>query len=191
MIKQLGFYIIAGRCVQCYACEVACKEMNNVALGLRWRKVRDRWGGEYPHVTHINMSTACMHCADPACAAVCPPHAITKRAEDGIVVVNASECIGCRSCESACPYGAPQYGHDGKMQKCDLCLDQLKQAKQPACVATCPGEALGFGAMEELTKLAESKGGKALPGDTRPSFVIVPGNGDARPSVYFDAFFRS
>jgi len=188
MTMQLGFYIIPGRCVQCQACKVACKETNGVELGPQWRTVRDHWSGEFPKVTNITMSYSCMHCEKPACRDVCPANAISKRESDGIVVVNQKECIGCRACEKACPYGAPQYGRDGKMQKCNFCTDQLVQGKAPACVATCPGEALGFGNMEELKKLAASAAIR-LEGDTQPAFYIVPAKMGAQPEVYVETFF--
>ena len=87
MAKQLGFCFNAGRCVQCQACEVACKAVNAVELGPRWRHVVNRWDGEFPNVNNIAISKACMHCAKPSCLKVCPVQAISKRAEDGIVVV--------------------------------------------------------------------------------------------------------
>ena len=190
MANQLGFYIIAGRCVECHACEVACKELNNVALGIRWRKVRNHWDGQFPNPTNISMSSACMHCEKPACLEVCPTHAITKRAEDGIVVVNQSECIGCRACGSACPYGVPQYGHDSKMQKCNLCLERLEKGKEPVCVSTCPGEALGFGPVDEFAKSAAGKLAIRLEGSTGPAFFVVGSAIGPNPEVYIDTFFR-
>jgi Fe-S-cluster-containing dehydrogenase component len=113
-----------------------------------------------------------MHCGQPGCEAVCPQGAITKRSEDGIVVVDRSECIGCESCAEACPFGAPQHGKDGKMQKCDLCVERFAQGKQPVCVETCPGEALQFGTMEQLSELAAPKEVQKLAGPTQPSVLI-------------------
>jgi anaerobic dimethyl sulfoxide reductase subunit B (iron-sulfur subunit) len=187
MVRQIGFYIIPGRCVQCHACEVACKVTNGVDLGPRWRRVRDHWDGQFPKVTNISMSSSCMHCEKPACREVCPTGAIAKRAEDGIVVVNQNECIGCRACGAACPYGAPQYGRTGKMEKCNLCLAQLSQGKPPACVATCPGEALGFGTLEDLQRLQAAV---RLNGETQPAFFVLPANMGPKPDVYIDVFFR-
>ena len=118
----------------------------------------------------------------PACIAACPTGAITKRAEDGIVVVDASVCNGCRECADACPYGAPQFGADGKMQKCNLCLDRLQAGKEPACVATCPGEALGCGPLDDLTVA-----GQKLGGETQPSLAMGSSNGAIEPEAYINA----
>ncbi len=106
------------------------------------------------------------------CAAVCSTGAISKRAEDGIVVMDQDKCIGCHYCFFACPFGIPQYGDDGTMQKCDFCLDRLEQGKEPACVATCPTKALHAGTMEELSKLAAEKAATKLAGATQPSILI-------------------
>lgn len=152
MVEQYGIAFDAERCVQCHACEVACKSLNSIEPGIRWRKVVDLWKGQYPDVTNRTISFACMHCAEPACEAVCPAGAIKKRMEDGAVVVDRDKCIGCYTCSMACPFGVPQFDSDGKMQKCDLCVDRLVQGKEPMCVATCPAEALQFGPMRTLAE---------------------------------------
>jgi anaerobic dimethyl sulfoxide reductase subunit B (iron-sulfur subunit) len=94
-----------------------------------------------------------MHCIEPACVAACPESAIEKRAEDGIVIVDRDACTGCQACLDACPFGVPQFGVDGKMQKCDLCIGAIDMdIESPPCVATCPTKALFFGKMERDKK---------------------------------------
>ena len=177
-MTQIGFYIDTDRCVACRSCEVACKQWNNLApnvvgeAGPRWRRIVSIEDGTFPDLTAVSMSMACMHCGKPACAAVCPTGAITKQAADGIVVVDQGKCIGCHYCFFACPFGVPQYGDDGTMQKCNLCLERLEQGKQPACVATCPSRALNAGTMEELGRLAMEKTATKLAGATQPSVLI-------------------
>lgn len=150
--KQIGFDFNADRCVQCHACEIACKSLHEVEFGVTWRRVTDFWEGEFPHVVNRTLSISCLHCGDPACEMVCPTGAIVKRADDGIVIVDQDKCIGCRSCFLACPFGVPQFGMNGRMQKCDFCVDRLTEGKEPACVATCPSDALHFGTMDELSR---------------------------------------
>jgi Fe-S-cluster-containing dehydrogenase component len=114
-----------------------------------------------------------MHCAKPACVEICPEKAISKREEDGIVTVNQNKCVGCRSCSKACPFNIPQYGKSGKMQKCDMCLERLTHGKQPSCVATCPGEALKFGAVDDLVKISASGADGRVTASTAPAFFIA------------------
>ena len=158
MSTQFGFSFNKDRCVQCYGCEVACKNWRGAEAGVRWRRVSSIWSGRFPNVKMASASVSCMHCADPVCVGACPASAITKRPEDGIVVVDRSKCIGCKSCEKACPFGAPQFGADGKMQKCDMCMNEIDLSKDaPPCADTCPTKALRLGKMEREEKTAREK----------------------------------
>ena len=172
MERQYGLYFDSDRCVQCHACEVACKSWNGLELGICWRRVKDLWTGQFPIVTNKTISFSCLHCGKPACVEVCPAKAISKRPEDGIVVVDQTKCTGCRSCSAACPFHVPQYGRTGRMQKCNFCIPRLEQGKQPSCVATCPGEALKCGPLDVLFKSPTSKPIKGLSGSTSPSLLI-------------------
>jgi anaerobic dimethyl sulfoxide reductase subunit B len=154
--SQFAFYFDPNRCVQCHACEVACRGFHGAEPGLRRRRVLSLWKGEYPAVINRSVSMACMHCGEPACLAVCPRGAIEKRA-DGVVVVDKNKCMGCHACLWVCPFGAIGFGSDGKMQKCDACLELLEEGKEPACVATCPAEALHFGPLEKMAELPGAK----------------------------------
>ncbi|MFQ6085124.1 MAG: 4Fe-4S dicluster domain-containing protein [Candidatus Bathyarchaeia archaeon] len=111
MVKW-GMVIDLRRCVGCHACTVACKFENFTAPGIYWNLVFDREEGEYPDVKRVFVPRPCMHCENPPCVKVCPTGATGKR-EDGIVFMNYEECIGCRYCEVACPYGV-RYFNWGK-----------------------------------------------------------------------------
>ncbi|MBN2041667.1 MAG: 4Fe-4S dicluster domain-containing protein [Spirochaetes bacterium] len=143
MSAEYSIIVDEAKCVQCHACEVACKTWNNIESDISFRKIKTIWIGKYPDIRSCYVSIGCMHCAEPACVEACPVSAVTKRESDGIVVVNAEICTGCQACFDACPFDVPQYGSDGKMRKCDLCLNKIDHAAQtPVCVTTCPTQAI-------------------------------------------------
>jgi len=191
MAEQLGFLLDSRRCVQCHSCQVACKAAHGIEFGVSWRKILDYWEGDFPHVANRAISLSCLHCEHPACVEICPAAAISKRPEDGLVVVDRNECVGCRNCYESCPYGAPQFGADGKMQKCDLCIDRRAAGKQPACVATCPGDALAFGEMGELAKLAAKKHAHRLKGKTDPAAFVALAVANGKPADDIGPFLRA
>lgn len=148
-----AFTFDAKFCSGCKACQAACKDKNNLPVGVLWRRVIEVSGGAWQKaggawtntVFAYNLSIACNHCVHPKCAGVCPTDAYTVRA-DGVVVLDSSKCMGCGYCAWACPYGAPQYNPEaGAMTKCDFCLDQLELGLPPACVAACPMRVLDYG----------------------------------------------
>lgn len=159
MRTEFGIICDNEKCVQCHGCEVACKSWRNVETGISLRTIKTVWTGEYPDVKCTYVSAACMHCAEPACAAACPEGAIVKRGEDGIVLVKEDLCTGCRLCYDACPFGVPRFREDGIMQKCDLCCSEIEfKSQTQICVSTCPTQALRFAEMTpEEKKLAEEK----------------------------------
>ena len=194
MAKQLAFYFDFSVCANCKVCQIACQDKNNLPSYLRWRRVVQYAGGTWvpsPHhpgvmvsnVFSYSLSIACMHCQDPACVNVCPTKAMHKR-DDGIVVVDADKCIGCRYCEWACPYGAPQFNADlGVMTKCNFCEDLQAQGKNPACVDACVMRAIHFGELDELrAQFGTDSAVAPLPSPeiTHPSFVLTP-HPDSQP----------
>jgi anaerobic dimethyl sulfoxide reductase subunit B (iron-sulfur subunit) len=131
---------------------------------------------------------SCNHCADPACLPSCPTGAIFKRKKDGIVDIDSTLCIGCRRCEAACPYGAPQYDAESNtVKKCNMCVDEIDAGRKPYCVAGCMMRVLDIGPIDKLragTHETKAKGANekvvrqvrnmADPELTNPSIVFVP-----------------
>lgn len=186
MANQLAFYFNASACTGCKACQAACKDKNNSPLGVIWRRVYHYGGGNWMQkdgfwtpngVFAYSVSMACNHCEKPTCMEVCPAGAISKRS-DGVVTINAELCIGCRYCEWACPYGAPQFDEQaGYMTKCNFCNDLLDQGQNPACVDACTMRCLEFGDLAELrAKYGDLNAIEPLPdsGFTQPALVITP-----------------
>ena len=170
---QKAFHIDMTRCTACYACVVACKNQNQIKAGpVRWRRVVRFELGRFPDVSVRSFSLSCMHCGSPPCVESCPTRAIQKRKKDGIVVVEPSKCIGCRTCSLTCPFGAPQFNDEGKMEKCDYCLQRTEEGLEPACVQVCPTRAISSGTIEELLALATRNAAKRMVGATDPSFFL-------------------
>jgi anaerobic dimethyl sulfoxide reductase subunit B len=97
---------------------------------------------------------------------------------NGVVVVNQQDCVGCRLCQQACPYGAPQFNPAlGVMTKCNLCEDLIATGEPPACVASCPMRALEVGELADLqAKYGKVNAIEPLPTAnlTNPSLVLTP-----------------
>lgn len=186
MSTQLGFYFNADVCVGCKACQLACKDKNDLPVGVIWRRVIEYESGSWTPSGSIMVpqeifgyftSIACNHCENAICMDACPAGAITKT-DKGIVLINEDKCIGCRYCEWVCPYAGPQYNHEtGAMTKCDFCYDLQAAGKNPACVDACPMRALEFGDIEELrAKYGDVVELEPLPRRdiTSPALVIKP-----------------
>ncbi|MCB9871629.1 MAG: 4Fe-4S dicluster domain-containing protein [Ectothiorhodospiraceae bacterium] len=186
--QQLGFIHNNVDCIGCRACEMACKDKNGLPPGPRFRRVLYVEGGTYPDVFAYKVNVSCNHCAEPACLPACPTGAIWKRPDNGVVDIDSTLCIGCRRCEAACPYGAPQWDPEAQVvKKCNLCIDELEAGRKPYCVMACMMRVLDVGPIDLLrakqyptkamTASEEAVGavkGFADPELTRPSIVFVP-----------------
>lgn len=172
-MSQFAIMVDMERCIGCRSCEISCKLENGA------NKARNKVVQLDPHagVKLSYMSMPCMHCEKPACQQACPTGAIYKRPEDGIVLIDAGKCIGCRYCAWACPYGAMGFDAERMVaDKCTYCEHRLARGESTACVTKCPGHALSFGKVEELTARAKAEGRRILDIDnfgTRPSTFFL------------------
>lgn len=133
-------------CWGCKTCEVACKQENGAADGIRLISIRE----DGPKMVNGQLAfsfrvTVCWHCEDPPCIDACPAEAIAKR-PDGIVVLDQEACTGCRACTEACPYHAIAFdAAKGTAQKCNLCHHRVDLGLMPACADNvCPGHCIQF-----------------------------------------------
>ncbi len=170
-----GMLIDLTKCIGCRGCQVACKQWNDLpaeetSVGTEFTNPQQRSAYTWTIVEFLTTEyngrtlstftkTQCMHCEHPACESVCIGGAIQKT-EAGPVIVNHDDCIGCRYCQVACPFGVPKYEFDKvvpKMQKCTMCYDRIEAGMEPACAATCPNGAILFGEREELLQIARER----------------------------------
>ncbi len=201
-MTRYGMAIDLYRCFGCQTCAAACKIANNLPKGVSYDVVytkmdddmsvmgvasargdlsADCTSGTYEKPVLWFLPVQCQHCEDPSCTKVCPTGATYKR-EDGIVVVDDSVCIGCRSCVMACPYegvrtlieSEPEYYLDvvvgeadapkhvaGTVEKCTFCYNLIERGEVPACMQLCPGRARYWGDLDdpssEVSKAVEGR----------------------------------
>lgn len=138
---KLVFDLDANRCSACGACAIACMDQNDIdpfAGDAPLRVVSPVEAGEKQGY----LSVGCFHCDDAPCIVACPSGCLYKDEETGLTLYDTTYCIGCHSCAMACPFGAPTFGADGKMRKCDGCVTRIRCNLEPACVRNCPTAAL-------------------------------------------------
>jgi formate dehydrogenase iron-sulfur subunit len=178
--KPYGFFTDTSVCIGCKACEVACKEWNQLPdkdlgflgesldntgelNGSTWRHVKfidnvpDETMGEGNGRAFLIMSDVCKHCQHASCMDVCPTGAII-RTEFDTVFIQEDVCNGCRNCISACPYDVIAIDEDENVaQKCTLCYDRLQGGLEPACAKACPTDSIQFGPLDELRDTAKKR----------------------------------
>lgn len=178
--EQYGFEVDLEACSGCKACVSACHSLNGLDESESWRDVGTLVGKGGDGSTQQTVTTACHHCADPACANGCPTLAYEKDSETGVVRHLDDQCMGCRYCELKCPYEVPKYNERlGIVRKCDMCQSRLAVGEAPACVQACPNEAIRITIVSE-SEILERSGSDdhLLPGTiesdyTRPSTRFV------------------
>jgi formate dehydrogenase iron-sulfur subunit len=178
-----AFLTDASLCIGCKACEVACKEWNEVpddgfswsgnsydntrALGAStWRHVlfleqKQPMGSQLAGITEPFrwqfLSDVCKHCANAGCLEACPTGSIV-RTEVGSVFVQPDICNGCGYCVVSCPFGViEKRPEDGRAFKCTFCYDRQKAGLIPACAKACPTESIQFGDLEVLKQRGKKR----------------------------------
>jgi formate dehydrogenase iron-sulfur subunit len=171
---EVAKLIDVSRCIGCKACQAACME---------WNDLRDRVGGNVGayvnppdlsdqswclmrfteeqidgNLQWLILKDGCLHCSDPGCLMACPAPGAILQYSNGIVDFQEELCIGCGYCISGCPFNIPRLRReDSKIYKCTLCSDRIAVGLEPACIKTCPTQALSFGSKEDMLDLAHHR----------------------------------
>jgi molybdopterin-containing oxidoreductase family iron-sulfur binding subunit len=195
---EFAYALNLSLCTGCRQCEYACAAENNTSRRPEMHYITvleldigdfdlseaDRaYEGTVPRDGRVYMPVSCQQCASPPCVDACPVNA-TWREDDGIIVVDYDWCIGCRYCETACPYGARHFNFAepelrpseinpdqgllsnrvrpaGVMEKCHFCLHRTRRGELPACQEVCPVGARKFGNLldptSEVRRILETK----------------------------------
>ena len=183
----MGFLTDTTLCIGCKACEVACKQWNQLPMdnfgwtGHSYDNTGDLGATTWRHVAFVEqmgdgaaggrpnemppfqsnwlmMSDVCKHCESAACLEACPTGALFKT-EYQTVVVQQDICNGCGYCVPACPFGVVDLDviGDGRAHKCTLCYDRLKGGFEPACAKACPTNSIQFGDLRDLQARAAQR----------------------------------
>jgi formate dehydrogenase iron-sulfur subunit len=177
---EVAKLIDVSKCIGCKACQAACMEWNDLRddVGLvqgfydnptdltdrSWTVMRfyeEEMPAKGPAGTTENVlqwlivKDGCLHCEDPGCLRACPAPGAIVQYSNGIVDFAQENCIGCGYCQTGCPFNIPRFSvKDQKAYKCTLCSDRVAVGLAPACVKTCPTQALTFGSKEDMLDLA-------------------------------------
>lgn len=169
----------ASKCTACRGCQVACKQWNELGaetttnrgtyenppdlspdtwVKIRFNEVSRNGNGG---VDWIFSRQACMHCTDAACVKVCPTKTLYHHPL-GFVAYDKDLCSGCGYCVEACPFNVPRSRGSTltgyrKMEKCLFCLDRVTNGYEPACVKTCPPNALILGDRDDLVFIGKER----------------------------------
>ncbi len=146
---RYGFVIDQRKCIGCHACTVACKEENQVPLGVNRTWVKYIEKGAFPDTRRYFSVMRCNHCDNAPCVTICPTVALYRRS-DGIVDFDRDRCIGCKSCMQACPYDALYIDPETQTAaKCHYCAHRVEVGLEPACVIVCPVQAIIAGDLDD------------------------------------------
>src|SRR6266404_4764234 len=176
-----AFLTDASLCIGCKACEVACKEWNQIPddgfvwSGQSYDNTRALGASTWRHVLFLEqkqpmgsqlasigepfrwqfLSDVCKHCANAGCLEACPTGSIV-RTEFGSVFVQPDICNGCGYCVVSCPFGViDRRPDDGRAFKCTFCYDRQKAGAEPACAKACPTGSILFGRLDDLERAAD------------------------------------
>jgi len=171
--QQYAFDVDLDACSGCKACVTACHSLNGLDETETWRDVGLLVGGTSTNPVMQHVTTACHHCLEPGCMTACPVDAYEKNPVTGIVKHLDDQCFGCQYCTLACPYDVPKYHKQkGIVRKCDMCSDRLSAGEAPACVQSCPHEAISIRIIDCEQVIEDSEADRFLPAAPEPHITL-------------------
>ncbi len=207
-----GFFTDTTLCIGCKACEVACKQWNQLPddgflfTGMSYDNTVHLGASTWRHVAFVERPVAmrtdqeeafswlfssdvCKHCARAGCLESCPTGAII-RTEFDTVYVQPDICNGCGYCVVNCPFGViDRREEDGRAWKCTLCYDRLKEDLIPACAKSCPTESIHFGELDDLHQMAEKRVGELHERGFETAYLYGASKEDQPGTEGLSAFF--
>ncbi len=201
-------------CIGCKACEVACKEWNQLPddgflfTGMSYDNTVELGASTWRHVSFIErpvplagqtsadsnfswlmMSDVCKHCSSAGCLEACPTGAIVRTEFDS-VFVQPDICNGCGYCVAGCPFGViDRREDDGRAWKCTLCYDRLGDGQTPACAQACPTDSIMFGDLDELREKARGRVGELHEAGVTDAYLYGADEADQPGTGGLNAFF--
>ncbi|MGH8933895.1 MAG: formate dehydrogenase subunit beta [Egibacteraceae bacterium] len=172
---QIAKIVDIDLCIGCKACEVACKEWNDLPAeqtvntgsyqshpdltATTWDLMRFEEREIAPDgLAWLIRKDSCLHCEEPGCLLACPAPGAIVQYENGIVDFNQANCIGCKYCIAGCPFDIPRFdAASNKVYKCTLCIDRVSNGLEPACVKSCPTGSIKFGTQADMIAYGEAK----------------------------------
>jgi len=169
-----AYLVDTSRCMACKACQVACKQWNGLPpekidkvespqnppdlSAITWTLVRMKEAVSSGKVRLLFFKDQCRHCIDPPCQmSAVIPGSIYRDEETGAVIHTKRTRYEDLE-DIMCPYDIPREDpKTGRLFKCTMCIDRVKNDMLPACVQACPTGAMQFGDREEILKMARER----------------------------------
>ncbi len=179
---EKAFLIYPENCIGCRACQVACKQWNQLPAEvtanygtyenppklsfITYTKIKYTEKKNSSGIQWLFLKEQCLHCREATCMLVCPVPEAIIRTKEGAVVLNRDKCIGCKHCVNACPFHIPQFDPvTGKVSKCHFCHTRIAEGMEPACSQICPTGAIKFGDRDALLRQAKNAGYQSIYGE--------------------------
>ena len=168
-----AFLIDTSKCIGCRACQVACKQWNELPAektvnqgtyqnppdlsGVTWTLVRFKEVTNNGKVRWNFFKDQCRHCLEPPCKLSSSiPGSIIQDETGAVMYTKKTKYENLE--DITCPYNIPRQDKNTmELFKCTMCVDRVKNGLLPACVKACPTGTVQFGDREEMLKMGRQR----------------------------------